>query len=1085
MNTIFKVLWNRTTQTFVVTSELAKSKGKSSTKAKTDKRFSLIKFANIVLLSICPLFSGQALAAEKTQTTMSFCVQGRDTGNDRSCAEVTAPLKDTKYNSEVHVATPGSSVELGKASNTAQKPGAIAIGQSANGSAWGGVAIGWGAQLTETQNSDGKTNADESVAMGYQATVTGRDGTALGGRAKAVEKSVAIGSNAQATAKHALALGRDSLSSHEGAIALGTGARTTAPISTSSANIDGIQYNNFAGSTAHSTLSIGSDSIKRTLTNLAAGRIAPDSTDAINGSQIYSIAKKLQDDKANKSQAYTFTIQNRASSLNNNQGNADRWTLAADDSLSFGVTTALSVTTDGAGKIVYDLSDETKQNITKAKTTVQSGKNTTVTSKTNQNGSTNYIINAESPFEYVTENGDKLVLVDGQLYPEDQLNTDGSLKTNARAYTGKTKIHARNNGNAKQVVSNLASGRILNESDDAVTGNQLFNYVNVNGTAATTNGKVNFVNGTNTIVTNENGNISYKVANTTLGVTNIGALTLGNSAQGNYFVTANDMIQAINNSGWRIKASADGGSSSGGKEHLVKPSGLVELVAGNNIDITQADGKFTISTTAPKNGKDGVTLTSIDKQDGVTTIRFSDGKSFEVRDGAKGDKGDPGVAGAKGERGEKGADGKNGDSVKATVQNDGSVKYEIIDGTDSSVKNGEKGERGEKGETGAKGDKGADGKNGDSVKATVQNDGSVKYEIIDGTDNSVKNTQVVKNGEKGERGEKGDKGNDGTGDSGGTPQDSISEENVIAGNNIHVAEKKDKNRTGKDFIVSLNDQITLGQKEDGSLEIKNTGDNTRIAIRNGTISITTADGKNAVITVDQGAPTVSERDSDKQGIERITYVSKDPSGKPTKRELATMDDGLVFAGDSGENSKNTLGSTLTISGGETDHTKLTNKPNIGVHSNGKGKLSVKLAKNIDLTKEGSLAIGDTTVNNTGITIKNGPSITKSGVNAGGKRITNVAPGVNGTDAVNVDQLNQVNAQVRAGIASAGAMANLPQVHLSGKSSIMAAAANYRGESAYAIGYSRISDNGKLIIRLSGSSNTQKDFMIGGGMGYIW
>lgn len=1033
MNTIFKVLWNRTTQTFVVTSELAKSKGKSSTKAKTDKRFSLIKFANIVLLSICPLFSGQALAAEKTQTTMSFCVQGRDTGNDRSCAEVTAPLKDTKYNSEVHVATPGSSVELGKASNTAQKPGAIAIGQSANGSAWGGVAIGWGAQLTETQNSDGKTNADESVAMGYQATVTGRDGTALGGRAKAVEKSVAIGSNAQATAKHALALGRDSLSSHEGAIALGTGARTTAPISTSSANIDGIQYNNFAGSTAHSTLSIGSDSIKRTLTNLAAGRIAPDSTDAINGSQIYSIAKKLQDDKANKSQAYTFTIQNRASSLNNNQGNADRWTLAADDSLSFGVTTALSVTTDGAGKIVYDLSDETKQNITKAKTTVQSGKNTTVTSKTNQNGSTNYIINAESPFEYVTENGDKLVLVDGQLYPEDQLNTDGSLKTNARAYTGKTKIHARNNGNAKQVVSNLASGRILNESDDAVTGNQLFNYVNVNGTAATTNGKVNFVNGTNTIVTNENGNISYKVANTTLGVTNIGALTLGNSAQGNYFVTANDMIQAINNSGWRIKASADGGSSSGGKEHLVKPSGLVELVAGNNIDITQADGKFTISTTAPKNGKDGVTLTSIDKQDGVTTIRFSDGKSFEVRDGAKGDKGDPGVAGAKGERGEKGADGKNGDSVKATVQNDGSVKYEIIDGTD----------------------------------------------------NSVKNTQVVKNGEKGERGEKGDKGNDGTGDSGGTPQDSISEENVIAGNNIHVAEKKDKNRTGKDFIVSLNDQITLGQKEDGSLEIKNTGDNTRIAIRNGTISITTADGKNAVITVDQGAPTVSERDSDKQGIERITYVSKDPSGKPTKRELATMDDGLVFAGDSGENSKNTLGSTLTISGGETDHTKLTNKPNIGVHSNGKGKLSVKLAKNIDLTKEGSLAIGDTTVNNTGITIKNGPSITKSGVNAGGKRITNVAPGVNGTDAVNVDQLNQVNAQVRAGIASAGAMANLPQVHLSGKSSIMAAAANYRGESAYAIGYSRISDNGKLIIRLSGSSNTQKDFMIGGGMGYIW
>lgn len=53
----------------------------------------------------------------------------------------------------------------------------------------------------------------------------------------------------------------------------------------------------------------------------------------------------------------------------------------------------------------------------------------------------------------------------------------------------------------------------------------------------------------------------------------------------------------------------------------------------------------------------------------------------------------------------------------------------------------------------------------------------------------------------------------------------------------------------------------------------------------------------------------------KNSIERITYTSKDPSGKSTKRELATMDDGLIFAGDSGENSRNTLGSTLTISGG--------------------------------------------------------------------------------------------------------------------------------------------------------------------------
>lgn len=208
-------------------------------------------------------------------------------------------------------------------------------------------------------------------------------------------------------------------------------------------------------------------------------------------------------------------------------------------------------------------------------------------------------------------------------------------------------------------------------------------------------------------------------------------------------------------------------------------------------------------------------------------------------------------------------------------------------------------------------------------------------------------------------------------------------------------------------------------------------------------------------------------------------------GATTALSVTTDGAGKIVYDDSGENSRNTLGSTLTISGGQTDRSQLADKPNIGVISDGKGKLSVKLAKKIDLTKEGSLTIGDTIINHGGLTIKNGPSITKSGINAGGQRITNVAPGINGSDAVNMDQLNQASNQANAGIASASAIANLPQVHLSGKSAVAVAAANYRGESAYAIGYSRISDNGTWAIRLSSSGNTQKDFVIGGGAGYIW
>ncbi|MCT8572979.1 YadA-like family protein, partial [Glaesserella parasuis] len=106
------------------------------------------------------------------------------------------------------------------------------------------------------------------------------------------------------------------------------------------------------------------------------------------------------------------------------------------------------------------------------------------------------------------------------------------------------------------------------------------------------------------------------------------------------------------------------------------------------------------------------------------------------------------------------------------------------------------------------------------------------------------------------------------------------------------------------------------------------------------------------------------------------------------------------------------------------------------------------------------------------------------VNMNGARITNIGDGSAEGDVVNVRQLNKVVSSVntgfnqlskdigrvdvnaRAGIASAVAMANLPQVNLPGKSAISVSSAQYRGQAAYAIGYSRVSDNGKWLIRAS-------------------
>ena len=290
-------------------------------------------------------------------------------------------------------------------------------------------------------------------------------------------------------------------------------------------------------------------------------------------------------------------------------------------------------------------------------------------------------------------------------------------------------------------------------------------------------------------------------------------------------------------------------------------------------------------------------------------------------------------------------------------------------------------------------------------------------------------------------------------------------------------------------------------------------DGTSVSINNGVITITNKDGTTTAITVEKGQTTVSDRDAGKDSIERITYESKDPNtGETIKREVATMDDGLKFKGDTkdSETANVTLGKTVNVVGGKTD-SKLEN--NIGVKSskdsNGNAILEVKLSKDIDLTKEGSVTIGNTTVNNNGVVVNrntgnnaDNPSITNEGVNAGNMKITNVAPGriaADSKDAVNGSQLhavkndiNNVNnkvdkldKRVRGIGASSAAASSLPQAFMSGKSMVSAAGGTYGGASAVAVGYSRASDNGKVILKLQGTANSEGHFSGGAGIGYQW
>ena len=224
-----------------------------------------------------------------------------------------------------------------------------------------------------------------------------------------------------------------------------------------------------------------------------------------------------------------------------------------------------------------------------------------------------------------------------------------------------------------------------------------------------------------------------------------------------------------------------------------------------------------------------------------------------------------------------------------------------------------------------------------------------------------------------------------------------------ADGNTTIDVKLDKNLkadsvvVGKDGKDGVDGKIGVNGKDGASVVLNG---------KDGSIGLTGpkgADGKDgasAKISVKDGVPGVDGQPGDK--LTRIVYQDKDGN----EHEVATHDDGMKFAGDDGQTDptkviKKHLNNVVDIVGGA-DKAKLTDN-NIGVN-NDNGKLKVQLSKDLDLTKDGSVKIGDTTVNNDGLTIAGGPSVKKDGINAGNKTITGVKAGENDTDAVNVKQL---------------------------------------------------------------------------------
>nr|WP_261787531.1 YadA-like family protein [Fusobacterium necrophorum] len=236
------------------------------------------------------------------------------------------------------------------------------------------------------------------------------------------------------------------------------------------------------------------------------------------------------------------------------------------------------------------------------------------------------------------------------------------------------------------------------------------------------------------------------------------------------------------------------------------------------------------------------------------------------------------------------------------------------------------------------------------------------------------------------------------------------------------------------------------------------------------------DGKNteAKISVKEGAAGVAGKDG--ENMDRIVYKDS----KNREHTLATHDDGMKYGGDIGESMKKQLNETVNVRGGITDADKLSQEANIGVVSDGKDNLTIRLAKDIkDLS---SITLLDPSGNKTvihgeGVTIipKDGKEIKLSnkGLDNGGNKITNIAAGTESNDAVNVGQLNEVkevinnhaaaisnntrkiekmHGDMRRGFANAAAMSTLKFMEIGmNQATVGAAIGTYEGNQAVAVG----------------------------------
>ena len=627
-------------------------------------------------------------------------------------------------------------------------------------------------------------------------------------------------------------------------------------------------------------------------------------------------------------------------------------------------------------------------------------------------------------------------------------------------------------------------------------GNQV-NFINGDGTTATVEAKdqngvtkvaYNVAYDNDTIVKDANGKLmvnksalpSVKVENTdnTITVTpttngfgvKVNTTELSNTdgkvttpTDGDKLVNATTVANAINNSGWKATATANGGEVEGTSEQLVKPGETVNYIAGKNIKLKQDGANFTVSTT------ENVTFTNANVG---STLKVGEGNNAtQITSSADGMK----VAKADGSAtritnvaaGEKPTDAVNVSQLNAAKN---AAKTEVVAGKQVNVTT-------------------STGSNNQTIYTVNVNTTALPATVTD-ANNPAENGKLAVPTEGGLV-TASDVANAinatywKVGDNNGTVKSNISagnQVNFVNGNGTTANVAVENGQTNVSYDVNV-DGSTVVMKEvtdpnNPNKKIKQIAGNytgqSGVTVKGNVIAAKT-DGKTVTVNND-GALTVSD----------------DVMNNLTNFEVTTGEHVDQFVANTAANSKKTRvkpGDVVTYASGK----------NIAIKQEGT-TFTISTTENATFTNANvgnTLTVGGGN-NATQITSSaDGMKVAKADGSA--TRITNVAAGVNPTDAVNVSQLGglkndihnmnnrlgKVNREARAGVAGANAAASLPQVYIPGKSMVAVAGGTFKGQNAFAVGYSRSSDNGKLILKLQGNANTQGDVGGGVGVGYQW